>query len=140
MTLAIQILRTASSLEAAARRAFKDLDVSPAQFNVLNIVSDYENGVSFTEVADQLLVDRSNVTLLVRRLVSDGLLGVTPSATDGRQKILQLTPAGRKLWKRADKFYQEGLAKIAKSLGAGEVNAIMTGLRRIEELANELHR
>lgn len=140
MNLAIQILRAASSLEAAGRRAFKDLGLSPAQFNVLNIVSDFEDGVSFSAVADQLLVDRSNVTLLVRRLVADGFLEVTPSPTDGRQKILRLTAEGRKQWKRADKFYQEGLARVTKALGVAEVKSILEGLRQIEQVANQLHR
>jgi len=140
MTLAVQVLRAASSLESAARRAFKDIGLSPAQFNVLNIVSDHPDGISFTEVADQLLVDRSNITLLVRRLVSDGLLEVTPSPVDGRQKVLRLTAVGTRKWKQADRLYREGLERVTKELGVAATKAVNESLRRVEAVANELFR
>lgn len=140
MAIAIHILRAANSLESAARRAFKPHGISPAQFNVLNIVSEFEAGVSFSAVADELLVDRSNVTGLVKRMVADGLLAVSASPTDGRQKVLQFTPRGRRVWRKTQDIYETGLAQLVEALGPTQLPVLLQGLKQIEETADGLYR
>lgn len=140
MALAIQILRTANSLESAARRAFKDLGLTPAQFNVLNIVADFPAGVPLFVVADELLVDRSNITGLVKHLVGDGLLGLADSPTDGRQKLAHLTPKGRRLWQKANAVYLAGLEQVAQAVGKKHLAALLASLKQVEESADDLYR
>ena len=50
-----------------------------------------------SRLADTLSCDASNVTGLVDRLESRGLVRRQPSAEDRRVKVLQLTPAGSRL-------------------------------------------
>jgi DNA-binding MarR family transcriptional regulator len=49
------------------------------------------------EVAEAMSCDASNVTGLVDRLESRGLLQRVPSDADRRVKVLRLTPLGRKV-------------------------------------------
>jgi DNA-binding MarR family transcriptional regulator len=73
-----------------------DLDLSPAQCHVLHLI---EPGrpVPMGRLAETLACDASNVTGLVDRLESRGLVRRHPSASDRRVKVLDLTPSGARL-------------------------------------------
>jgi len=70
----LQLLRTADSILDASRTFFAPWDLSPSQFNVLNLLYGLPEGVSQTDVGRQLIVHRSNVTGLVDRLEKRGLV------------------------------------------------------------------
>src|SRR3954466_5434156 len=72
------------------------LDLSPAQCHVLHLI---EPGrpVPMGQLAETLACDASNVTGLVDRLESGGLIRRQPSAGDRRVKVLDLTPTGSRL-------------------------------------------
>jgi MarR family transcriptional regulator, organic hydroperoxide resistance regulator len=73
-----------------------DVELSPVQCHVLHLI---EPGrpLPMRRLADTLRCDASNVTGLVDRLESRGLIRREASATDRRVKVLQLTPAGARL-------------------------------------------
>src|SRR5712671_6693310 len=73
-----------------------ELELSPAQCHVLHLI---EPGrpVPMGQLAETLACDASNVTGLVDRLESRGLVRRRPSAEDRRVKVLDLTPAGSRL-------------------------------------------
>src|ERR1700733_10022948 len=89
----IELLRTAETLWNASRAFFARWDLSPSQFNVLNLLHDLPGGCSQIELSRQLIMHRSNVTGLVDRLESRGLLRRTDSPTDRRAFTVILTPA-----------------------------------------------
>jgi len=73
-----------------------EFDLSPVQCHVLHLI---EPGrpLPMSRLADTLSCDASNVTGLVDRLESRGLVQRRPSPEDRRVKVLQLTPAGSRL-------------------------------------------
>jgi DNA-binding MarR family transcriptional regulator len=73
-----------------------ELELSPAQCHVLRLI---EPGrpVPMGQLAGTLACDASNVTGLVDRLESRGLVRRRPSAADRRVKVLDLTPTGSRL-------------------------------------------
>ena len=73
-----------------------ELALSPAQCHLLTLI---EPGrpMAMGELASALSCDASNVTGLVDRLESRGLLERSPSANDRRVKVLTLTPLGTRL-------------------------------------------
>src|SRR5580693_1217479 len=73
-----------------------ELQLSPAQCHLLHLI---EPGrpVPMGQIAETLACDASNVTGLVDRLESRGLVRRRPSAGDRRVKVLDLTPAGVRL-------------------------------------------
>jgi MarR family transcriptional regulator, organic hydroperoxide resistance regulator len=73
-----------------------ELDLSPAQCHVLHLIEP-ERPVTMGELAETLACHASNVTGLVDRLESRGLLRRRPSPADRRVKILVLTPTGAQL-------------------------------------------
>jgi DNA-binding MarR family transcriptional regulator len=72
------------------------LELSPAQCHVLHLI---EPGrpIPMGQLAETLACDASNVTGLVDRLESRGLVRRHPSAADRRVKVLDLTPTGSRL-------------------------------------------
>jgi DNA-binding MarR family transcriptional regulator len=73
-----------------------ELELSPAQCHVLHLI---EPGrpMPMGRLAQTLACDASNVTGLVDRLESRGLVRRSPSASDRRVKVLDLTAKGSRL-------------------------------------------
>ena len=73
-----------------------EFDLSPIQCHVLHLI---EPGrpLPMSRLADTLSCDASNVTGLVDRLESRGLVRRWPSPRDRRVKVLHLTPTGARL-------------------------------------------
>src|SRR5215831_18166561 len=69
-----------------------EFELSPAQCHVLHVI---EPGcpIPMSQLAQMLACDASNVTGLVDRLESRGLVRRRPSPRDRRVKVLDLTPA-----------------------------------------------
>jgi len=106
-----------------------ELDLSPAQCHVLHLI---EPGrpVPMGRVAQTLACDASNVTGLVDRLESRGLVRRHPSDTDRRVKVLDLTPAGCRL--RADLIERMSVPPpILTRLSVQEQRALVRILRRL---------
>lgn len=73
-----------------------ELELSPAQCHVLNLIEP-ERPLPMGQLAETLACDKSNVTGLVDRLESRGLVRRRPSEGDRRVKVLVLTPTGARL-------------------------------------------
>jgi len=73
-----------------------ELQLSPAQCHVLHLI---EPGrpIPMGQLAETLACDASNVTGLVDRLESRGLVRRRASEQDRRVKVLELTPTGARL-------------------------------------------
>ena len=73
-----------------------EFELSPAQCHVLHLIEPDE-AIPMGKLADALACDASNVTGIVDRLESRGLIRRHPSREDRRVKVLELTPAGVRL-------------------------------------------
>jgi MarR family transcriptional regulator, organic hydroperoxide resistance regulator len=108
-----------------------ELELSPAQCHVLHLI---EPGrpVPMGRVAQTLACDASNVTGLVDRLESRGLVRRRPSDDDRRVKVLDLTPAGCRL--RTDLVNRMAVPPpILSRLSVREQRALIRILRRLLE-------
>ncbi|WP_205471094.1 MarR family winged helix-turn-helix transcriptional regulator [Nocardioides sp. SYSU D00038] len=84
--------------DAAYDRAAREVGLSAAQACLLKAVA--ERPVTMGELASRLLCDASNVTQIVTRLESKGLVRRQPGARDGRSKEVVITPDGAVLDER----------------------------------------
>src|SRR5204863_1154643 len=73
-----------------------NFELSPAQCHVLHLIEP-DRPIPMGRLAEALACDASNVTGLVDRLESRGLVRRQPSAEDRRIKVLELTAAGARL-------------------------------------------
>ena len=70
-----------------------ELELSPAQCHVLRLLEP-DKPLPMRALAEGLCCDASNVTGLVDRLETRGLVRRTASESDRRVKVLELTPKG----------------------------------------------
>jgi DNA-binding MarR family transcriptional regulator len=73
-----------------------DFELSAVQCHVLHMIEP-DQPLPMRRLAETLSCDASNVTGLVDRLESRGLVRRRPAPDDRRVKVLQLTPAGLRL-------------------------------------------
>lgn len=124
----LQLLRTAETLWNSSRLFFSRWDLSPSQFNVLNILRDHEDGLSQTDLSEALLTHRSNVTGLVDRLEERALVKRQSVPEDRRAYRVVLTDAGRKLLQEILPVYYQASEEVWSPMSA----------KRAKELVNEL--
>ncbi|HAV61232.1 MAG TPA: hypothetical protein DCY13_02565, partial [Verrucomicrobiales bacterium] len=93
----LQLLRTSETIWNASRLFFARWDLSPSQFNVLNVLYGFPEGLTQVELSRELITHRSNVTGLVDRLEKRGLLRRAPVPGDRRAYRVTVTAAGTAL-------------------------------------------
>ena len=136
----IQILRTADTLWNASRVFFTKWDLSPSQFNVLNLLSDEPDGLSQIELGRQLLMHRSNVTGLVDRLEKRGLICRKEVEGDRRAYRVVLTAPARKLMSEILPEFHSLANAIWENIPGTHIRDLTADLSRLtanaEKLAN----
>jgi len=111
----LQVLRTADTLWHCSQRFFARWELSPSQFNVLNLLREEHAGLSQIELGRLLITHRSNVTGLVDRLVDRGLVHRHEAVDDRRAYRVVLTATGRRLLEKVlPEYYQ-----VAEAVWAG---------------------
>jgi len=108
-----------------------EFDLSPVQCHVLHLI---EPGrpIPMKRLAETLACDASNVTGLVDRLESRGLVRRHASEEDRRLKVLDLTPAGVRL-RTVVLQRMTTPPESLKDLSPAEQRALVSILRRLIE-------
>ncbi len=112
MHLVLQIITAAHAFEKAAVRVFRPHGLTPARFNVLNVLSRNPEGIRASDLASTLIVDPSNVTGLLKRMRKEGLVAELENSGDRRQYVVCLSPKGRVLWRRASRDFERCLDEL----------------------------
>jgi MarR family transcriptional regulator, organic hydroperoxide resistance regulator len=103
--------------------------LSPAQCHVLHLIEP-DRPIPMGRVAEALACDASNVTGLIDRLESRGLVCRRPSAEDRRVKVLELTPAGARLRSNVLRRFNEPPGTLNR-LSAEEQRILVKMLKRL---------
>lgn len=106
-----------------------ELELSPAQCHLLNLIEP-DRPVPMGQLAGALACDASNVTGLVDRLESRGLLQRRSSDADRRVKVLSLTPLGARVRAALLERMTAPPAALAR-LSQEDQRALVTLLRRL---------
>jgi MarR family transcriptional regulator, organic hydroperoxide resistance regulator len=106
-----------------------EFELSPAQCHVLHLIEP-DRPIPMGRLAEALACDASNVTGLVDRLESRGLVRRKPSAGDRRVKVLELTAAGVRLRSTVLERITKPPDALAR-LSGDEQRALVNILRRL---------
>lgn len=134
----IELLRTSETLWNASRVFFARWDLSPSQFNVLNLLSSMENGCSQTELSRQLIMHRSNVTGLVDRLEARGLVQRLENLADRRSFSVILTGKGRILLDEIHPFYHAAAESLWGEIPPQRAKRLVAELRAVSTNAEKI--
>jgi DNA-binding MarR family transcriptional regulator/GNAT superfamily N-acetyltransferase len=115
------------------RRGFLKSPFSLTQARVLYELAHRERP-NATVLAKDLDLDAGYLSRILRRFVQDGLLKRTPSRTDGRQRHLALTKAGRQAFATLDRASRTEAGDLLGALdpdGQNRLTAAMGTIQRI---------
>lgn len=131
----LQLLRTAEALWNSSREFFARWDLSPSQFNILNLLHEAPDGLSQSDLSRQLIMHRSNVTGLVDRLETRGLVRRAEHAADRRAWRVMLTAAGRKLLAELHPVYFRAAEEVWGKVPVSHARQVVRDLAVVSENA-----
>jgi DNA-binding MarR family transcriptional regulator len=105
--------RTVRALRAAATTAEDVLGITGAQHFALQKLAGAP-GSSLNDLANRTLTHKSSLSVVVSRLVEQGLVHRERAETDGRGVMLSVTPAGRRALRRVPDSAQ---TRLVRALG-----------------------
>lgn len=127
----LQVLRTAEALWESSRVFFSRWDLSPSQFNVLNLLGESADGMTQVDLSRALIMHRSNITGLVDRLERRKLVRRLPQPSDRRAHCVVLTPSGRRLLAAILPEYHAAAESIWGDLPATRAHALASMLEKL---------
>jgi DNA-binding MarR family transcriptional regulator len=122
------LFRVAKAKHGVLTERLAELDLTPVQGHALRRL-DPERPLAMSALAEALYCHASNVTGIVDRLESRGLVERTPGADDRRVKTLVLTPEGAEVRARVIELLSAPPAALA-ALSAADQRALRDILRR----------
>jgi DNA-binding MarR family transcriptional regulator len=108
-------------------RGLSSIDISPAQFSVLVVIG-ANLGLSQSELAATLGIERARLVRLLHRLERRGLTQRLPSSADGRRHALRLTRDGKALLTRAKALAAQHEAALKEKVGAERYRVLLETL------------
>jgi DNA-binding MarR family transcriptional regulator len=124
-------------LRLASREAEQRVGVHGAQLHALRQLADSPT-TSLTELAERTHTDISSVSVVVSRLVEQGLVARKSADDDRRRLSLGLTARGRAVVRRAPQTGTSRLLRAASNLSDREVHGLANGLSKlVNGLADE---
>ena len=115
----------------ALSEARADLDLTLAQWRVLVVLGETEDGALISQVARQIGVTLPATSRQLRRLERRGLVDLSPDQRDRRATRVRLTRLGRSARNDVISFRRRKIAQIATSLDLDP--AMATELARIAD-------
>jgi DNA-binding MarR family transcriptional regulator len=86
--------------------------------------------MSMRELAEAMGIDPPNATVLVADLEAQGIVRRQPHPTDGRAKVVEVTPEGRRLAEQADEILATPPPAVSE-LSAEDLETLRRILERI---------
>jgi DNA-binding MarR family transcriptional regulator len=127
----LQLLRTAETLWNASRVFFNRWELSPSQFNILNLLHLNPDGCTQIELSRLLIMHRSNITGLVDRLEKRGLLQRKDNPTDRRAYKVLLTAKGRKLIEKILPDYYDAAENVWENFPEARTKQLVGDLQKL---------
>jgi len=112
-------------------RTLAPIDISPAEYSVLVVIA-ANPGLSQSDLADRLGIERARLVRLLDRLERRGLTQRLPSRTDRRSHALRLTREGQRILKLAKMLAGQHEAHLAERLGSERRKSLINVLSHLD--------
>lgn len=130
----LSVLRTAAVLTDEMDQILRPEGLSLAQYNVLRILRGAEpHGLCRNEVRDRMLTRMPDMTRLLDRMETAGLVARTRSRTDRRLVRTRITERALQVLDRVGSTVTEEHRRRFGHLGKSEVRGLIVVLERVRE-------
>lgn len=131
--LLVALLLVQSSVERRSEAFFQPFGLTSAQFNILNLLGHRGGRMDQAELVELLLVGKSSISIVLNRMVRDGLLKREDHPKDRRQVVLVLTPKGRARWRKISPRYEAVVEKVFGALPASRRQRFLDDLKVLHD-------
>lgn len=130
--LSFTVGKAYQQVQQEAKRRLAPFGVTPSQFALLAVLWEHD-GQSAAALGERLVFDSATMTGLVDRLSRDGFVKRRPHPDDRRINLVWLTRAGSALEAPLESAIDLMHADFAERLGARDLDALLSRLRRATE-------
>lgn len=140
LRLWLRLLSCTNMIEQDIARRLRDrFNVTLAQFDVLAELEHAGIPITMTQLSQQLMVSKGNITGLITRLERDALVTRTPSLDDGRVLFIALTERGSTLFTQMAIDHERWLIKLLEELSSVEQDTMVSLLKQTKlSVANHM--
>jgi NAD(P)-dependent dehydrogenase (short-subunit alcohol dehydrogenase family) len=130
LRLWIRLLRASRIIEAELReRLVKEFDTTLPRFDVMAALYRTPHGMLMSDLSRFLLVSNGNVTGIVGRLVSEGLLQRGQRNGDRRTSIVQLTRTGRDAFRAMAAAHEQWVGELLAGVTKNDARQLTSMLK-----------
>jgi MarR family transcriptional regulator, organic hydroperoxide resistance regulator len=130
----LNLVRTAEMLNQKATEFFRPFDLSRTQYNVLRILRGAgEDGLTCSATAERMVSRDPDITRLMDRMETRGLIARERTANDRRVVVIRLTKAGRQLVDALDGQVSEFHELLLGRLGVTKLRKLIDLLEEVRE-------
>ncbi|WP_425446213.1 MarR family winged helix-turn-helix transcriptional regulator [Dethiothermospora halolimnae] len=129
----IELKKTADILEEVHKTFFDKFHMSATKFNLLVILySDSKKELTLSEIGEEMLVTKSNITGLIDRLENQGYVRRERSSKDRRKVIAMITKKGMEATKNIINEYKDWSAETMTMLNDYEKENLIALLGKMQ--------
>ena len=130
LRLWIRMLRASRTIEAELRdRLKRDFETTLPRFDVMAALYRCPEGMLMSDLSRFLLVSNGNVTGIVDRLVTEGLVGRSRRNGDRRTSMVRLTELGTKQFEAMAAAHEGWIGELLGGVGLDETRRLATMLK-----------
>ena len=129
--LLVAFLETQIVVDRVSDHFFQPYGISAAQFNILNLLAQSGGTLEQASLTEQLVVGKSSISIVLRRMEENGLIRREKHTSDKRQSVLELTKRGRELWEAVHGPYEETIERVFGSIPIRQRAAFIKSLQAI---------
>lgn len=111
--------------------AIQEVGLSEAAFELLSAIDAAGDDATQSRVAQRMGISAPTLSESVKAIVQKGLISQEPSATDGRIRILRLTPMGRKALRAVLQQVRETETLMIADIADNDIEQCIRVLRQI---------
>lgn len=127
------IIRTGHWITDSISKELKEYDIYEPQFNVLRILRGAKgNPISVNRILENMVQRSSNVTRIVDKLASKGLVERTLAVEDRRKMDIIITNEGLELLIKLDKKVQDFHRPMMNNLSPEEADTLNQLIRKLK--------
>lgn len=134
----LSIMRTSDLLENRLARLLRQHGLTLTQYNVLRILRGEAEPMACLEIASRMIQVAPAITRVIDQLLSLELISKTQSDTDRRVFRVAIQPKATKLLLQLDEPVQQLHRQLMHGLSPQDLNALLTTLLAIREVADTI--
>jgi DNA-binding MarR family transcriptional regulator len=141
LRLWLRLLRASRFIESDVRELLKsEFATTLPRFDVLAALDRNDQGLMMSELSRELEVSNGNVTGIVERLVTDGLVVRTPAETDRRVTRVHLSKRGRQAFARMASAHERWIDNMLRGFNNDETLQLIGLLEKLKLKMGEARR